>query len=400
MKYLLTLLFVFTLLSLKVNAQDSPRILKKVTQNYYDEGLPSLTYYSKVENNFKYDIYGNVIEEDGIFFDVLNNDSIINWTGIKYDFNFENQLFKKTEREYNWEIDLWINSSFEDYFYDNQGCLKESIHQSNSINSTRSKIEYIRDNDCKILQEIRNYDIDGINTSPEYGEVNYEYFNDNSYQREYSLTIGTFFIYKVLGTYTKDGDLLHLVRYSTDGINITSEYFYDYDFRYYDNGLIKKKKTTEHRLDYSLDNIPSDTINLLSINTSKYFYNCDGTIAQEQTTSYTVTANNWFFIVPDSTITDYFYEGKNDCFDFENKSFAEIHPNPTVDFIKIKSPLFGSGDTVIRIFDLVGRVLLETKNNFRKESFKLDLPDLPNGGYIVQLTSRDQVVNKKIIIAK
>ena len=71
-----------------------------------------------------------------------------------------------------------------------------------------------------------------------------------------------------------------------------------------------------------------------------------------------------------------------------NKVNAQIYPNPTSDFIKIKGV-----DNVekIRIFDMNGKMVLE------HQSSEADIRKLPAGQYILNVHTGSEIISKKII---
>lgn len=61
----------------------------------------------------------------------------------------------------------------------------------------------------------------------------------------------------------------------------------------------------------------------------------------------------------------------------ENESEIRVYPNPCMDFINIKST------GIIEIFDLSGKLVLETESN--KEVFQIDLRELNSGIYLIKI---------------
>lgn len=71
-----------------------------------------------------------------------------------------------------------------------------------------------------------------------------------------------------------------------------------------------------------------------------------------------------------------------------NKINAQVYPNPTSDFIKIKGV-----DKIqkIRIFDLSGKMVLEN------QASEADIRKLPAGQYILNVHTDSEIISKKII---
>lgn len=71
-----------------------------------------------------------------------------------------------------------------------------------------------------------------------------------------------------------------------------------------------------------------------------------------------------------------------------NKINAQVYPNPTSDFIKIKGV---ENILKIRIFDMNGKMVLES------QSSEADVRKLPVGQYILNVHTDSQIISKKII---
>jgi len=89
-------------------------------------------------------------------------------------------------------------------------------------------------------------------------------------------------------------------------------------------------------------------------------------------------------------------------------SLLHLYPNPAKGSITFDIRLADINDAEIRIFDVLGKLLYNVPlNDFKKMNsqqndytYRLDLTGLSNGMYYVQLKSSENVINKKIIIAK
>ncbi len=71
-----------------------------------------------------------------------------------------------------------------------------------------------------------------------------------------------------------------------------------------------------------------------------------------------------------------------------NKINAQVYPNPTSDFIKIKGV---EKIQKIRIFDLSGILVLES------QASEADIRKLPAGQYILNVHTESEIISKKII---
>lgn len=73
-----------------------------------------------------------------------------------------------------------------------------------------------------------------------------------------------------------------------------------------------------------------------------------------------------------------------------NNIFVSIYPNPTSDFIYIKTNLLLEG---LELYDVLGKSILKTKN-----TNKISINNLPKGIYVLKIYSVNKIVSKKIII--
>jgi len=77
-----------------------------------------------------------------------------------------------------------------------------------------------------------------------------------------------------------------------------------------------------------------------------------------------------------------------------------IYPNPVTDYIRIAIPEDLEGDKRIEIFTYAGRrVLTETLNSF-DTSGSIDVSTLPNGSYMLKLSTKDALFTEKIMILR
>jgi len=124
----------------------------------------------------------------------------------------------------------------------------------------------------------------------------------------------------------------------------------------------------------------------------EYQYECEDWLAQETLARTQEGLGNGSRHV-------YHYEGKDECFEIEESDLEiAIYPNPTSGNITINSPVFQSGNTMIFIFDISGKLLLEEKEIGRMEKVEMDLGHLPNGIYVVQLLNQNHFVQQKVIV--
>ena len=115
--------------------------------------------------------------------------------------------------------------------------------------------------------------------------------------------------------------------------------------------------------------------------------------------------NYWVLITDDAPCisdTVFFYvENITTSVDENNNSEISIFPNPTERFVNI---VFGeeiNSNSIIKVFNSIGKCIYSDQTNKnKKNSYLIDLDKFANGIYQVEITSDTHKVNKKIIITK
>lgn len=95
----------------------------------------------------------------------------------------------------------------------------------------------------------------------------------------------------------------------------------------------------------------------------------------------------------------YNYEKEAVC-DLVEKDDWAIYPNPSSGIINISSPLINSGQSIVRVFDAIGRLIKEQDFCCNNPTLNMNLEDLSNGIYFVQVQNEDFEATKKIAIFK
>ncbi len=75
---------------------------------------------------------------------------------------------------------------------------------------------------------------------------------------------------------------------------------------------------------------------------------------------------------------------------------TNIYPNPSTGIVVVDVNNPNIELSNIRITNLVGQVVYNSNDNNR--SRQIDLSNMPKGYYFITLTSKNEVVNKKILI--
>jgi hypothetical protein len=79
-------------------------------------------------------------------------------------------------------------------------------------------------------------------------------------------------------------------------------------------------------------------------------------------------------------------------------------PNPTRDVSNVQFELEIESDATLEVYDMNGRLVEQLFSGYAKSNvihrFQFDGSDLSQGIYIYRLTTQDEVVNEKFVIAK
>ena len=398
MKKLILLIPFLFLFFQKINGQDEPRLVK------------SAEYYLDISNDiflqasdvfYDYDHDGNLINQ--VFKRYDDEGEIISWRGWKSDYNQEGLLAQSTFRRYNWDLDIWINEAFYHYEYDANGCKVKEAYQENLVNGNKSEEFFINNEDCQPVQsEYRYYRADTLFYKLQYFN---EYLNGKKHKRTrlyYDIydTTTVKFISHIL--YNEYEDIFLSTEYRLENsdtlISTIFSHELEYTFEPTTDLLMKKNVKSEFSSPGSVG------LNIFNSTTEEYIYNysCDGLLIQEDLYRES-NFNVWGLdITSNRKKTLFSYEGENPCFNaYDRISFpVDIFPNPATSFVQLESLLFESGNTNLKIVDVSGRVVLEKDIIVRTFETSLDVGDLPNGTYIIQLTSGELFINKKLVVVR
>jgi len=84
----------------------------------------------------------------------------------------------------------------------------------------------------------------------------------------------------------------------------------------------------------------------------------------------------------------------------KNRTSIDISPNPTRGGITVSLKEFGTNKATIRVFNILGKEVLEEKLHAGEPNVKLSLGSLPKGTYIVRVESEELVASKRIVLMK
>lgn len=80
---------------------------------------------------------------------------------------------------------------------------------------------------------------------------------------------------------------------------------------------------------------------------------------------------------------------------FESKKHIEIYPNPVINELNIALSI--NAETNIQIIDILGKILIDETFNNSTEIAKFDLSNFKKGIYLIRISSKDEILNSKII---
>lgn len=113
------LLSVFIFLNISFG-QIELRLSEKVTELYVNS---QETYLKTNHKFFNYRQNGDTLSIIEKRFDPRSGDLML-WLAEFYEYDDENRLIKNNNKRYNSEVDLWISNYWEEYFYDEDGCIE------------------------------------------------------------------------------------------------------------------------------------------------------------------------------------------------------------------------------------------------------------------------------------
>lgn len=378
---LLIILLIFSFTSGKLLAQSTPILVEKIHEIYDDNRGD---FWKPLHEYFEYTNDGKIQKvERVIYFDEA---VIENWLGQFYEYDSQGRLSKRINKNFNQDVKIWITQDWEEFFYDDNGCIIKSVYIQNTGGVQDSSF-YINDDQCRPLR------IDYFNNTSNY--FTYEYPDDygseisSLYWKPDSVWIEFIIKENILNEY---GDLIKEATYAkNNGVDTSNfmEAVYDYDYTFdpITNNIIDKTKTGWRFSSNLIDT---------SVLSSQYFtydYNCQGLLIQEDRNPNQHNMFSWRRMTS-------IYSGKNDCFDYDQEFNISISPNPTNGQVSIASNIFESGDTQLRVFSFDGKMMLERLLSTSKESQEVDLSFLRNGIYIIHLISEDHFASTKLIIQK
>jgi len=398
--------------------QVEPRLHQSIFSLDY-EGQGNFSDYSITNYNY---LPSGALESE--ITDAYNNDgSFFGTSGLFYTYD-ENEelLLQTTTRRYNSTVKIWITEYWWNYTYDDHGC-EASIEFIANVGGPIYKVEYERNADCQSIKEVLfwNQLMGSTDSLSKWKEYEYTYMQDGiSYERkEYDFLTGEKLLTKEENyIYDSDGLLeeYNVKRNLEFGNNWQgTKYTYAYDQQgnlilrqLYQNSFAEPDWSLTR--EYKYLNEYDEQNRLINLTKEKYFMDLGTLVLDEVETTSEATDFACGDLVERTTLThadvdnvdvrnEYFYEGKNECFEIEKVMLEmSIFPNPSLGEITVESPVLESGNTQIMVVDMNGNLLLEKNEFHREESTTINLSHLPNGMYIVQLMNQEHFVQNKVMI--
>ena len=76
----------------------------------------------------------------------------------------------------------------------------------------------------------------------------------------------------------------------------------------------------------------------------------------------------------------------------------QLYPNPANSYVVIKYPSNELSQVKVKVFDMLGKVVLETTISGQQSVYRVDATGLVNGVYTIEIQSREQVATTKLVV--
>lgn len=394
-----------------VSSQSSPpiqtyKMYKKFNfPGFFQLSLEEIYHYDEIFHHLNF-------KESKTYF---SNGSLWKCEGEFFEYYPNQQLKKITYKKYDRDQELWKEMSSIEYKYNVYNCLIEELHLGFNGEITQ-KVRYESNENCRLIRKYTEK-LSWVNFGLLYDFREREYFPDSVSYKEYiylqytdTLEYGGYEIKK----FNSAGNLYLYIKDKQYGSDIMDEYEYDYAnnlirYQNYIKGqLTNEWKKTHVRYEYNEydeeDNLISKTLETLRLDVAQPGFS--------ENLNKQIFYHGYCHGVPDSIISEkevidtyvkeeFTYYRKNDCADFSVASLdIDVFPNPADRFININSSILESDDTYLSVFSTDGKLLLQKHILRTFTGYQLDLSNLDNGVYILNLHNKNYAVQEKIVIAK
>ncbi len=316
-----------------------------------------------------YNTFGNVIREEGYYFNTYIND--------------------------------WIFSMSSDYEYYNTGIIRKSIGTTtNGNNFTVTTTDY-NESGKQVFSKDELYNDQMVLISENYHTIT-EWLNDKS-SRTTGFGSDGIYSYLYLTEFDASGKPL-LFRYETQNYTPDSSFLQSsliQSIYEYDNGG-DLFRTRETRIDYDADSlIMSGCCGFQYEAESLFASRCDGVTA-----STTRRQNNYITgtegdMEPNPIFTREFYKYTPSVCDVEEneKISISVFPNPSFDAVNISSELLTLKNTRLLLVTEDGKMVSQTSTPITT-TMSLDMTGIAPGIYIIRLENGDLHATERIVITQ
>jgi hypothetical protein len=357
---------------------------------------------------FKYDDFNNLILRENFEWDKLEN---------RYDKRAEiekiyngTDITRETSQQYFEEAELIQNSTV-DYSYFKSGCI-DSIFTINYqvVDTTYMESKFYNEISC-LLDSIIIYDLGFEGNFRKADKTIYEYTEMRTIRRYFFRSSGDWQETGRTELNTDERDnIVWLWTNATDfGIEAARVYEYDefdnitleryfrkqsasdslkmvyeckWDNKYNSNGLLIEKRNTCKDFNYWTGEIEYEGLENIEL----YDYYCDGLLKQEQL--------YWGGKLREEK--KYYYQRGVEC-DEEEQISLKIYPNPIAKELNLISELLLNENSVIRVYDVGGRLVFMEKVKNRVDQYKIELENLQRGVYILELEGGKKRIREKFM---
>ena len=359
----------------------APRVVKKKTE-YLNAASPD--YYLVKTEEFGYNEFSDTTFHTTVVYAL--DSSVVDWRGFFYEYDDKRRLTKKLKRRYNPDVDLWITKDWKEYFYNENDCLIEILNIDNSGTNDPYSLYFTVNENCESVEVTSSLNSNFIQKI-EYPDEN----NSTIYKGYY---VPNVLYSKVENIFNERGEIIKESRLTLNfGVDTSQYQLHKYTYDYIQDPITGFNNTViqQYYNNYNIGFGYGDSIIYKYGIQYDYEYLCDGSISTLKTQLVNLIANK-------KRIT-FYYDGKNECFDYDQNLDAKIYPNPSNGIINIESNIFESGDTQIQVFSMDGKYIGEQSIHSRNPTQLLDFGLLNNGIYYLRIKSEQHFITKKMIIA-
>lgn len=398
-----------------INITNNP---DSVIQYVWDENIED--WIKEQKYTYQYDTYGNKTKEVvSIWY--LNEWELEN----KIDFFYsDSKLIEQMNYWWDWSYFEWIQNQQYNLSYDSNN----NLIQNHYTKWSESTFDWINDSLYIYEYNVSNllstyYEIKWLILFNEWKDISktvytYDTSGNNTLKTKYLWELDLLIWesnQKNNYIYNANNEMIEQIQLLMNSTNTNWENDWKREYTYFDLDRIKDE--IYFNWNSSLDTWDEDykfisyyDENAKLINKTRYYYDWEQLLWDNQfqtlhdyydndflssTTYYYWNAWQW----KELEKYNYYYPGYNSTKVKDKTTTLLIYPVPTNDkiFVSLNNEL--SGDAQIRIYDLSGRKVYTFEYFFYDYKMLIDLPELKNGIYMLNLMIEDKLFIKKIIIS-